>query len=373
MSPRHPYVGLPDRQIWRTDPGIEAPEAFDPVSDVPFAITPQDRVVTAGSCFAQHLGHRLAGAGFGFHVTEPVHPMIPEEIGRRYGYGLFSARYGNVYTPRQLLQLWQRAYGLFVPKAEAWPLAPDGAGPRVVDPFRPRIQPEGFVSEAELAADREVHLAAVRRAVEEADVFAFTLGLTEAWEDARDGAVFPIAPGVAGGRWTPGEVRFRNFDVAETEADLMAALEFLRARNPDVRIVLTVSPVPLAATYEDRHVAVSTALSKAVLRVAAESARARLAGCAYFPSFEIITSPHTRARYYEPDRREVRHAGVTHVMRLFLRHFGGVEDLEATAKAARRAKRRAEREGPAGEARTHMERMERGLEAICDESAIDNR
>ena len=178
MSPRHPYIGLPDRQIWKTDPGIPDPEAFDPVSDVPFAIAREDRVVTAGSCFAQHLGRRLAAAGFGFHVTEGPHPMFPAPLAHRFGYGLFSARYGNVYPPRQLLQLWQRAYGLFTPAATSWPLAPDGTGTRVVDPFRPRIQPRGFVSEAELAADREVHFAAIRRAVETMDVFAFTLGLT---------------------------------------------------------------------------------------------------------------------------------------------------------------------------------------------------
>ena len=94
-TPRHPYLGLPDRQFWRNEPGIADPAAFDPVSDVPFQISRADRVVTAGSCFAQHLGRHLAQAGFCHFLTEPAHPLFDDALAHRFGYGLFSARYGN--------------------------------------------------------------------------------------------------------------------------------------------------------------------------------------------------------------------------------------------------------------------------------------
>ena len=358
--PRHPYLGLPDRQFWRNEPGIADPAAFDPVSDVPFQISRADRVVTAGSCFAQHLARHLSQAGFCHHQTEPAHPLFDETLARRFGYGLFSARYGNLYTPRQLLQLLRRAYGLFTPLQSAWPR---GDAPRVVDPFRPQIQPDGFTSEAELQADRDSHFAAIRAAVAEMQVFVFTLGLTEAWEDSRDGAVFPLAPGVAGGTYDPATVRFRNFDEAETAADLTEALAFIRARNPDVRIVLTVSPVPLNATYEDRHVYLSTSLSKAMLRLAAERVAQAFDACCYFPSYEIITAPHTRGRYFAEDCREVLPEGVAHVMALFFRHFAAgagvapvqVPDVAKAEVAAQRA------------------RAEAAIELLCDEQAIVNR
>ena len=361
MSPRHPYVGLPDRQMWAADPGLADPALFDPVSDVPFRIGREDRVVTMGSCFAQHVGRHLAVAGLNHHIAEPAHPVFDADLARRFNYGVFSARYGNIYTARQLLQLLRRAYGLFAPRVEAWPRDATGDG-RVVDPFRPRIQPEGFVSAAELAADREVHLAAVRAAVESMDVLVFTLGLTEAWEDARDGAIVPLAPGVAGGVWNPDEVRFCNFDEVETWADLREALTLIRARNPKVRIVLTVSPVPLNATYEPRHVAVSTAWSKAVLRLAAEKAARAFDACCYFPSYEIITAPHARGRYFAADGREVLEAGVEHVMRLFLRHVCGVEgDAVPAPPAAPNA------------AQAHLAEMERLVAVLCDEQSITNR
>ena len=359
MTRRTPYSGLPDRQFWSKDPGITVPEDFDPVTAVPFTISNTDRVVTAGSCFAQHLAKGLELAGFNHFVTEAAHPMFSARLAARYNYGAFSARYGNVYTARQFLQLLHRAYGEFDPQAVFWP---KGAQGRVVDPFRPQIQPEGFVSLDELLADRVQHFAAIRYAVEQADVLVFTLGLTEAWEDSRDGAVFPLAPGVAGGVYVPELVRFRNFDLDETKADLLAALAFVRARNPKLRLMLTVSPVPLNATYEDQHVFVSTAYSKAVLRCAAEAAARALPQCAYFPSYEIITAPQIRGRYYGPDCREVLPAGVAHVMKTFFRHFAG--EGEAPVNSERPARL------IAGE--IHRAEMQRVIDVLCDEEAINN-
>lgn len=197
-----------------------------------------------------------------------------------------------------------------------------------MDPFRPRVEPGGFASEEELAADRTRHLECVRQLFEKLDVFVFTLGLTESWEHKADHAVLPLAPGVAGGDWRPEEYEFRNYSVAEVEEDLLAFIDRLRNVNPASRVILTVSPVPLAATYERRHVLVSTGLSKAVLRVAAETCAARRDAVCYFPSYEIITGTHAGGRYFDDDLRSVKKAGVDHVMRVFFAHFAGRQPLQ---------------------------------------------
>ena len=206
-------------------------------------------------------------------------------------------------------------------------------------PIPPRIQPKGFVSRTEARLDREQHLAAVRRAFEEMDVFVFTLGLTEAWEDVRDGAVFPLAPGVAAGRYDPGIHRFRNFGAPEVIEDLNRSIEAIRARNPRVRILLTVSPVPLNATALERHVLVSTTYSKAVLRVAAEEVCAAWPEVDYFPSYEIITAPQVRGRYYAADARTVLEEGVRHVMGVFFRHYTSTSVAPAEAAPPRGRRR----------------------------------
>lgn len=357
MTKRHPYIGLPDRQFWKNEPGIKDYSAFDPVSAPGFTLSRSEKVVTAGSCFAQHLARHLSEAGYNHFITETAHPIFDDATAARFNYGMFSARYGNVYTARQLRQLVQRAYGEFTPLADHWQAAEPG---RVVDPFRPQIHPEGYASVDELLADRAQHLSATRRALEAADVFVFTLGLTEAWEDCRDGAVFPLAPGVAGGHFDPALTQFRNLDVEETTADLIAALSMIRAHNPAVRLILTVSPVPLNATMEDRHVMQSTAWSKAVLRLAADRAAAAFTDCCYFPSYEVITSPHTAGHYFGPDCREVRAEGVAHVMCLFFKHFASDFVASTTAQSV-----------PTG-SDEFTRQMESANAVMCDEEMIDN-
>ncbi len=156
---------------------------------------------------------------------------------------------------------------------------------------------------------------------EDSDVFVFTLGLTEAWRSRADGAVFATAPGVNGGSWDPERYEFVNFGVDEVRSGLFALCDAIRSVNPDVRILLTVSPVPLIATYEDRHVLVSTTASKAVLRVAADEAHRRFDFVDYFPSFELISAATTPRNHYAPDLREVEDQGVAHVMRTFTQHY----------------------------------------------------
>ncbi len=353
----HPYKDLPANQFWKRAPGVAEPGILDPMVAAPFRISRKDRIVTAGSCFAQHVARALTEAGFTHYVTETAHPLVDKDTARRHQFGAYSARYGNVYTARQLRQLLERAFGLFTPKEKVWDSP--GAGPGVVDPFRPQVQPGGFVDAEELALDRGQHLACVRQAIEDMDVFVFTIGLTEAWEDRRDGAVFPLAPGVAGGRFAPERHGFVNFGVEACREDLCAALSLIREKNPRVRIVLTVSPVPLNATYAPRHVLASTTWSKAVLRVVAEDAVQAFPDSVYFPSYEIITSPHVRGRYFAADCREILPEGVDHVMRLFLRHFGeGAEGKVSQAEAP-------------GD--IHGDAVRKWAEALCDEEAIDRR
>lgn len=178
--------------------------------------------------------------------------------------------------------------------------------------------------------------------------------------DRRDGAVFPLAPGVAGGIYDEAKHAFYNMSVAETVDDLNASFHMIRERNPNVRFILTVSPVPLNATALPRHVVVSTAYSKAVLRVAAEQVCSAWQFADYFPSYEIITAPNVRGAYFANDGRSVTEAGVEHVMRVFLKHYG-------------RAQQAPERKTEAPEEDAHKTEMEKIIRVICDEEAISNR
>ena len=348
----HPYRHAPPHRLWRkavAAPGFDT----DPVADFPFRIAPGDRIMAAGSCFAQHISGRLAQSGYHFLVTETAHPLLPASVAADHHYGRFTARYGNIYTARQLLQLLRRAYGRFAPGEDAWE-AEDGT---LVDPFRPSIQPGGFVDRDELDADRAQHLAAVRRAFETLDVLVFTLGLTEAWESVRDGAVFPACPGTVAGRFDADRHRFRNHAVTDVVTDLEQFVAELRRINPGARLILTVSPVPLLATATGNHVLVATTYSKSVLRIAAETLAGAHDHVAYFPSYEIITGPQARGRYFAEDLRDVTAEGVDRVMELFFAH--------ATTDGA------AVLPPPPSDVDIFQANMRRHVQVLCDENAID--
>jgi hypothetical protein len=114
-------------------------------------------------------------------------------------------------------------------------------------------QPEDFGSTREYWTDHESHLQHVREMFENLDVLVFTLGLTECWRSREDGAVFPMCPGVLGGTFDKRRHEFLNLGVEDVVSDMTSFIAELRAINPEARVILTVSPVPLIATAEPRH------------------------------------------------------------------------------------------------------------------------
>ena len=354
--PNHsPYEGLPDYQFWRRAIERLPMEEVNPVAKVRFTLSRETRVATAGSCFAQHISRTLRKNGFNYYVAETGAELAIDEAAQR-NFGVFSARYGNVYTARQLGQLLDRAYGRFTPSDSYW-LRGDG---RLVDPFRPQIETVGFDSPEAVEQSRAEHFASVREMFESLDVFVFTLGLTEAWRSRHDGAVFPLAPGVVAGEMSADRYEFVNFDVNEVVADMQAFIGKLLQVNPDAKIILTVSPVPLIATYENQHVLVATTYSKAVLRAAAQEISKRNPLCDYFPSFEIITGNYNRGAYFESDLRSIKPAGVDHVMRLFMASYSVDAGMQPTNAAKSNS--------VSDDIRSEIARVN---EVVCDEEAID--
>jgi hypothetical protein len=325
----HPYEQMAPQAFWRKSVSAQAWGQVDFKPSTKFKLTPTLKIATAGSCFAQHMANRLAGFGLSHWVVEQAPAGIPRERARELQYGVFSARYANVYTVRQLRQLVEFAFGL---RGDDSPVLTDNG--RCFDALRPRIQPGGYDSLADLRADRAWHLAQVRRLFTECDVFVFTLGLTEAWMEQGSGVVFPVCPGTAAGTFDPARHGFVNFEYPEILADLEWVREFVAGVNPGMRWIVTVSPVPLVATATAQPVIVASAYSKAVLRAVAGRFADAHDGVDYFPSFEIIASAQSFGQYLEGDLREVSPRGVDHVMRQFSAAFVAAGERAAAAPAS---------------------------------------
>jgi len=316
MAPS-PYSGLPARAFWQGGVAGAGPFDLPDLYRPRFPLTQDTRVFTAGSCFAQHVGAAMKRAGLAVIDAEPALRGLPPETAKRFGYGTYAARFGNIYTVRQFRQLIEEMLGLFTPALPVWE-----KGGRYWDALRPGVEPEGLASPEQVMEMRAQHLIALARAVQEAEVIVFTLGLTEAWEHRETGTVYPTAPGTIAGTYDPDTFAFRNHGVAEILEDFTALEDMLAEINPDLRWLLTVSPVPLAATATGDHVLTATMRSKAVLRVVCDMARDSSERVDYFPSYELAMSPAHPAGAFAPDLRNVRPEVVDGIMALFLAAHG---------------------------------------------------
>jgi len=306
----NPYRDQPDTAFWSR----AVARNFDPSAlweDAGFQFTHQDRFMSAGSCFASNVRRYLEAANYTYTVTETPHPMWPECREAPY-YEAFSARYGNIYTVRQMVQLVERAVGTFRPNEEFWT-----EGNTFIDPFRPALLHRARSLE-EFRSLTAQHLRAVIAAISQSTALIFTLGLTECWVSAKDGAAFPACPGTVAGAFDPDVHRFTNFTVSDVRGDLLRLVDLVRSINPSLRIVLTVSPVPLVATATGQHVLTATTYSKSVLRVAADEVRRERDDVCYFPAYELVTGSQIAGGAFESDLRTVREPVVATVMESFL-------------------------------------------------------
>lgn len=303
----NPYETLGPESFWKKAVADQAPEAILPTPTKVFPLSGEDRIATAGSCFAQNVAKYLRAA-------PDVTLMEAEPLGRDDP--VYSGRYGNIYTPRQMAELLEECLSGTPDPDCAVQRRADG---RWVDIFRPFMQPDGFDSAEAVLAARATHLAAIRPVFTDADVFVFTLGLTETWcadANGTPGRAYPVCPGV----YSDDPARpylFRNITVAETAADMARFLDRLDGVNPGVRVILTVSPVPLTASYSGEHVLPATMLSKSILRAVAGELAATRDNVAYFPSYEMVANPFVDGSGYEANRRTVRADVIARIMDLF--------------------------------------------------------
>src|SRR5690606_22062713 len=175
----HPYKRLPDRNFWaRSVSNVPWQDVFKH-ERAKFTIGREDVIASAGSCFAQRIARELHRLGYNFPNFEPPHPLMTAEEAQAHGFTTASARLGNVYTVRELRQIVEQVFALTQGRFLIRPRR-DG---RWVDLLRPGVQKTGFDSFEEAFADRLHHLLRLREMFTRADVFIFTLGLTECWMD----------------------------------------------------------------------------------------------------------------------------------------------------------------------------------------------
>lgn len=173
---KNPYSNLPKSAFWKTGVAQQNPYMIKDIYKKKFDITSKTRIATAGSCFAQHIFRHLKNNGYNVMDVQPPPPGLPSNLHHKFGFPMYSARYGNIYTVRQLLQLAKEVAGEWTPQNYIWE-----KNGKFYDAIRPAVEPEGLDSPEEVVRHRKYHLSRVKHLFESFDLFIFTLGLTEMW------------------------------------------------------------------------------------------------------------------------------------------------------------------------------------------------
>ncbi len=266
-------------ETWQVWPGsYDNPQldgSYPRPGDCDLKITESTRVASMGSCFAREIKNVLLREGFSYINEETSHPAAVHA----------SAAWERVYNVFSMRQIFDYTFGEWNPALRWWKAPLSG---KIQDPYR-RIVLYDNTDQAE--ADFQNHKRCSRKALEQAEVLILTLGLTEIWEDTIDGSVICLPSGpYFNEQGDISRYRFRVSRYAENLANLERIHALMTEHNPECKIVITVSPVHLWATFRrDSDVISASCNSKSTLRAVADEFAARHKNVYYFPAFEIAT------------------------------------------------------------------------------------
>jgi hypothetical protein len=159
------------------------------------------------------------------------------------------------------------------------------------------------------------------------DVFILTFGLSEVWYDEVSGGVFWRS--IPMDKYDASRHKFRVSTVEENRENILEIYNLIRKHRPDAKIIVTLSPVPLIATFRPVSCISANSVSKSVLRVALDEAMRKVADegvLHYWPSYEVITDVFRSP--FKPDRRHLPRAVLDFIMMQF-------EEVWSTKKPTR--------------------------------------
>jgi tetratricopeptide (TPR) repeat protein len=220
-------------------------------------ITKSTRFFTMGSCFARNLSRNLVNSGYVSH-----HMEISEYINTTFANRVFV----DWLSDRDIS---------------------DAIRDRIVS-----LLPPGWSKENTLQVIRS------------SNVFILTLGVAPAFFDRATGEFVLPRSTALNSRVLAEKYRFRTTTVQENVDNVLYVLDFIRKISPDIRFVVTVSPVPLVASFEYESAVQADCLSKSTMRLVAHEVvnNSGISNILYWPSFEVFRWAGSHAsNYYAAD------------------------------------------------------------------------
>jgi tetratricopeptide (TPR) repeat protein len=310
---RNPTSVWPDgrKRGWR----LEGIATIEPKPS--FTFTPDDLIMTMGSCFAREIENALTRLGFDL-------PACGVEIPRDERVSSVANDILNKYTVQSMANEIEWAFSPpNVADEDLFVTAGDGLwhDPHLVHTLKP--------ASLERVAERRAMVLNTMRRLPECRVIVVTLGLAEAWFDQKLGVYLNSAPPQPAITAEPDRFRLDvlSYDDISKGIDRLLAL-FKRYGHREHKVLMTVSPVPFNATFTGKDALAANTYSKAVQRAAVEAAVERYDNVDYFPSYEIVTLTDRKTAFHL-DNIHVNPEIVSEIMRRVVQAYVPGIEVEA--------------------------------------------
>jgi hypothetical protein len=154
----------------------------------------------------------------------------------------------------------------------------------------------------------------------DADALIITLGYTEAWSYKPTNMWVNQSPADPKLRKLAENFEFHILNYDMIYEILREALDNFKKINPNLKFILTVSPVPLGSTFSNDHILIANQRSKSTLHSVAQRIWKENQDVDYFPSYEMV-SLSDRSFAFEGDNIHVTQKVVSKIMERFFKSY----------------------------------------------------
>jgi hypothetical protein len=284
-----------------------------------FQISPTEPVFAMGSCFAREIEEALSKLGFDVpSLCDALfkHPLLskaenqarelrPRGFLNRYNTLSMEAEFRNLLGQDDALSRGDLLYTINARQCADLHYSQS----------LPQVSHEATLTRRAMVRDNLG--AALRRC----KLIIITLGLAECWFDSETERYLNNTPGPRVLERFGSQLQVH----LTRHSQNLAALERLHKKlcevlGADIKLVLTVSPVPLVQSFLDQDVVIANQYAKSMLRSVAQEFASNHTNVDYFPSYEFVSYALPQSAW-EWDYRHVRPALVRYIMNVFRTHY----------------------------------------------------
>ena len=277
-------------------------------------IKKNSKILSFGSCFAVEIRKRLR-----LQELQVLPNYSSLEIDKNtFRIGNLPERDNiNHYNTYTILYEFQRFENIFKQKSDDfWTVEDKWFGKNISyqDPYRRAI----YAESKNLIFDitKEIDLE-IKKSIEIADIIIITLGLTEVWVKKNNDMISCMNPGYAGGGGLE-QTKFYSSNFADNLKNLKEIMNIINRKKHPSKVIFTVSPVPLGATFRNMDVVIANEESKSILRVAAAQIVKDYKNAYYFPAYELCKYSQN---VFKEDGRHVKPEMIDKIVELFRLSF----------------------------------------------------